>query len=332
MLKEICGVVSAVLPVVAALGPSAARAEPAAMKLALHWNAPIAAFLPYYAAIRNGYYKDEGIAVELVGLPGSATVVTSVSAGDSQVGQAGAETILSGIAKQAAIKAIFLLYQSNPDGVIVYKDSGIKSYADLKGKTISMTVVGSEAKMLSAKLRQAGIDPENDLKLLNVSPGAKLTMMLNKQADATAGFINFQYIQAEMAGVKVDFLPFSTPQQPLYGHAVIANTAWLNTHKDETGRFLRASIKGLVWSRDNFDAAVDLVVSWDPTIRVDRELVKRDWEVEIKDLISGGLAKTQGVGYMEQAGWNNLATILTEKIGNVPIFTNEFIPTDAPKW
>src|SRR5579872_1849124 len=190
-----------------------ARAETPTIKVALHWNTPFAGFIPYYVAINQGYYKDEGLAVELAGLSGSGSVISAVSNGDSPLGQAGAETIISAVAKGAALKAVFLLYQKNPNGVIVYKDSGIKSFKDLRGKTISMSVIGSEGKILDAKLREAGLDPDKDLKLLNVAPGARLTMMLTGQADAVTGFIDFQYIQAEMAGKKVDFLPFSTPER-----------------------------------------------------------------------------------------------------------------------
>ena len=325
-----------VLAVLAALTltvPAAAQTSKLEkIKIALHWNAPIAGFVHYYAAQSLGFYKAEGLDVELVGLPGSSAVITSVSNGDTQFGQAGAETIVSAAAKRANLKAVFLVYQKNPDGVIVYKDSKIQDFGGLRGKTISMTVQGSEAKMLNVKLRQAGLNPERDLTLLNVAPGAKLTMMLTGQADATAGFLNFQLIQAQMQGKEVSFLPFSTDKEPLFGHAIVVNSVWLAGNNEPARRFVRATLKGVVWSKDNFDKAVDMIVGWDSTLKVDRDLVKRDLAVSLSDLTSGGLAKTKGLGYMDEAGWANLAAALEEKIDPATIFTNDLIPPDAPKW
>ncbi len=325
----------ALLPLVAlaawVLGAAAQAQTP--VKVALHWNAPMAAFIPYYAAISQGFYKEEGLSVELQHLSGSTTVVTSVSRGDAQFGQSGGETILAGIAKGGpTIKAIFLLYQNKPEGIVVYSNSGIAKFSDFRGKTIASSVFGTEGKILAASLREASLDPTKDVNILNVSPGAKITMLLTKQADGAGAQINFQYIQAQMQNADVKFLPFSTPESPLYGHAIIANNKWLNANKEAASRFIRATIRGLVWSRAHIDESVDLVVKWDPTLKVDREFVKRDWNVEISDLISGGLARSVGLGHMEEKGWQSLADVLGENVNAKDVFTNEFIPADAPKW
>ena len=157
-------------------------------------------------------------------------------------------------------------------------------------------------------------------------------MMLTGQADATAGFLNFQLIQAQMQGKEVSFLPFSTERAPLFGHAIVANSTWLANNTDQAKRFIRATTKGVIWSKDNFDKAVDMIVNWDTTLKIDRDLVRRDLAISLSDLTSGGLAKTVGLGHMDQAGWANLADVLEEKIDSTSIFTNDLIPADVPKW
>lgn len=308
------------------------------IKVALHWNAPIHSFLHYYAAVKLGYYKEQGLDVELLPLAGSVPAVLSVSANDAQIGQASSDAILVSLASGAPLKAIFLLYQQTPNGVVVAKDSGIKSLADLRGKTVASSAASPEMIILNARLRELGINPEKDLQILNVAPAAKLTMQLNGQADASTGFADFQYIQAQLQGRKVDFLPFSTDDAPLFGHAIFANTDWLNKHQDAARRFLAATVRGLKWAHDNVPEAVKMVADWDPTVKADPEFIRRGWEVNLKDLIVNKRTSKYGVGNMETAGWANLIKILRDggvMKGDVDpdkMFTNDYIPKDAPKW
>jgi ABC-type nitrate/sulfonate/bicarbonate transport system substrate-binding protein len=171
-----------------------------------------------------------------------------------------------------------------------------------------------------------------------VAPAAKLTMQLTGQADASTGLADFQYIQAQMQGRKVDFLPFSTDSAPLYGHAIFVNTNWLEKHQDAARRFIAATVRGMAWARDNIPEAVDLVVAWDPTVKVDPEFAKRGWEVNLNDLITNKRTASQGIGHMEVAGWANLikmlkdGSVLKADVDPVKVFTNDYIPKDAPKW
>jgi NitT/TauT family transport system substrate-binding protein len=222
--------------------------------------------------------------------------------------------------------------------VITFKESNIRGFADLKGKSISTSVASPEGIMLKARLKEVGLDAERDVRILNVAPGAKLTMQLNGQADTSTGFVNFQLIQAELAGRNVAFLPFSTPAEPLYGHAVFANATWLDRNPDDAKRFVAATVKGIAWARDNVDKAVDLVVTWDTSLNIDRNFIKRDWEAHLAQLMGSDLTARSGIGHMEQAGWANLARLLSEggvvtgQVDPAAIFTNAFIPSDAPKW
>ncbi|MGE3150529.1 MAG: ABC transporter substrate-binding protein, partial [Pseudorhodoplanes sp.] len=269
------------------------------IKLALHWNAPTHQFIHYYAAIKLGFFKEQNLDVELATLPGSVPAVLAVNSGDAQIGQASGDAILVNLVNGAPLKIVFLLFQQTPTGVIVFENSGIKNFAGLRGKTVSTAVASPEGIMLNAHLRDAGLNPEKDLRILNVAPGAKLTMQLTGQADASTGFADYQYIQAQMAGHKVSFLPFSTNEAPLYGHAVFANSSWLEKHPDTMRRFLTATLRGLAWAHDNIDKAVDMVVGWDPTVKIDPVFTKRGLEVILNEVVPSALTAKSGIGRME---------------------------------
>ena len=331
-------VAAAVAGVMLALTLAPAAHAQEKLKIALNWNAPNAGFVHHYAAKKLGLYAAEGLDVELLALPGSVPAVTSVAAGDAQLGQAGADAILVGMSQGAPLKVVWLLYQATPTGVIAPKKNNIGTLADLRGKTVSTAVASPEGILLRARLREAGVNPDRDVTLLNVAPAAKLTMMLAGQSDASTGFVNFQMIQAQMQGHDVTFIPFSTEKQPLYGHAVFASEKFVKEKPDVVRRYLKATVAGLLWARDNVDKAVEMVATWDPSIRIDAEFVRRDWVVQLNSLISSELTAKQGVGHMSDAGWKNLIDVLLDgkligsRLDPKTVYTNELIPANAKQW
>jgi ABC-type nitrate/sulfonate/bicarbonate transport system substrate-binding protein len=320
------------------VGFSAGACAQEKIKVALHWNTPAHQFLQYYAAIKNGYYKEAGLDVELLPLAGSVPAALSVSAGDAQIGQASSDAILVSMAGGASLKVLFMFYQQTPNGVIVFQDSGIKTFKDLRGKTVASSVSSPDMLMLNARLRAIGMNPESDIKVLNVAPGAKLTMQLTGQADVSTGLADFQLIQAEMQGKKVSFLSFSTDDSPIYGHAIFANGEWLSKHQGAARKFIAATVKGLKWAHDNIPEAVKMVVNWDTSVKVDPAFAKRGWEVNLNDLVINKRTAKDGIGHMEAAGWANLIKILRDggvlkaDVDANKVFTNDYIPKDAPRW
>ena len=51
-------------------------------------------YTPLYVAIENGYFKDEGLDIELILTPGADKVSAAVLSGDAQIGLAGAESAI----------------------------------------------------------------------------------------------------------------------------------------------------------------------------------------------------------------------------------------------
>jgi NitT/TauT family transport system substrate-binding protein len=328
----------ALIAIGALIGSSMAHAkELEKLKFALNWTTPIASFMQFYAAEKQGFYKREGLDVEFVAIPGSGPTVSAVSSGEPLMGLAAGDPAMVAISKGAPIKAVWLQYQQNPTGVITFTKSGIKSFADLKGKTISTSASTPEGFALRARLRGTGLDPDKDVTVLSVAPGAKLSTMLVGRSDASTGFMNYQLILAQMKGHDVSFLPFATVERPMYQNAIFANTKLLAAKPDVVRRFLRASIDGLIWSRDNVDEAVKLVMTWDSTLKVNADFTKRDWTAQLP-LYSSALTAKHGVGYMGDAGWKNVLDMLTEgtfikgKLAPKDVYTNEFIPANAKKW
>jgi hypothetical protein len=73
-------------------------------------------------------------------------------------------------------------------------------------------------------------------------------------------------------------------------------------------------------------------------VKVPADFTKRGWEVNLNDLIRNNRTAREGIGRMETAGWGNLVTMLKgggmlkSDVDPATVFTNDYIPPDAPKW
>src|SRR6266540_403432 len=118
--------------------------------------------------IALGYWKAEGLDVEVTSVEGSAAGLQQIGSGNINVVSLGPEEVVIGREKGVKIKGFFVQARTTIFRVVVPSESPIKTVAELKGKT-------------------AGVDPEKDLKLLAVGVGAPGALALQqKKVDALA--------------------------------------------------------------------------------------------------------------------------------------------------
>ena len=102
-------------------------------------------YSPFYSAIANGYFEDEGIEIDLLLTPGADSVMASVLSGDADIGLSGSEATIyiynSG--EKDYIKTFAQLTQK--DGSFIVSRNDIENFTlnDLKGKYIIGGRVGN---------------------------------------------------------------------------------------------------------------------------------------------------------------------------------------------
>ena len=92
----------------------------------------------FYTAISEGLYAREGLDVEIQ--PGGpyVSVEKQVSSGAAQFGMSSADKIYESIADGQPLVAVAATMQHDPQGIMVRKDSPIRSFADLNGHTVAI--------------------------------------------------------------------------------------------------------------------------------------------------------------------------------------------------
>jgi len=145
------------------------------VKLQLQWVTQ-AQFAGYYVALDKGFYKDEGLDVTI--LPGGPDVAPpQVLAGG------GADVMLNWMpsalaAREKGLPVVNIAQPFKSSGLMLtcWKDTGIKSPADFKGRTIGVWFFGNEYPFLSW-MSQEGISTDdisafiNKMKLTNTRMG-----------------------------------------------------------------------------------------------------------------------------------------------------------------
>ena len=123
-------------------------------------------YAPQYAAINLGYFKEEGLDIELILASGADNVMAAVLSGDVDIGFSGSEAtiyVYNGGEKDYVMTFAGL---TQKDGSFLVSRKPIENFTldDLKGKTVLGGRVGGMPEMtFEWALRQNGIDPKKDL-------------------------------------------------------------------------------------------------------------------------------------------------------------------------
>lgn len=123
-------------------------------------------YAPQYAAIQNGYFKEEGIEINLILTPGADKVAAALLSKDADIGLSGSEAtiyVYNG-GEQDYLKTFAQLTQK--DGSFLVSRTPIENFTleDLRGKTVIGGRRGGMPEMtFEYVLRQNGMDPKTDL-------------------------------------------------------------------------------------------------------------------------------------------------------------------------
>ena len=129
-----------------------------------------------------GYWKEEGLDVEVTSVEGSAAGMQQLAAGNLQIVSLGPEEIVIGREKGVKIKGFYVQARETIYRLVVPADSPLQKVADLKGKTLGVPSLASgSVPFAKALVASVGIDPEKDLKILAVGVGAPGRLALQQK-------------------------------------------------------------------------------------------------------------------------------------------------------
>jgi NitT/TauT family transport system substrate-binding protein len=310
-----------------AAGLTAALTLPAGaadkVTLQLKWITQ-AQFAGYYVAKDKGYYKDAGLDVT-INAGGPDVAPPQVIAGG------GADVVIDWMpsalaAREKGVPLVNIAQPFKKSGLELTcrADTGIKAPADLKGRTLGVWFSGNEYPFLSwmAKLGYKTDGSPGGVKVLK--QGFNVDPLLQKQADCISTMTYNEYWQVIDGGFKPEQLVVfryddqgvATLEDGLY---VIESKLRDPAFVAKIAAFVKASMRGWQYARQNPDEATKIVLANDTT-GAQTEKHQRRMMGEIAKLLDTGSGKLDPADYER-----TVATLLAG--GSDPVITKK--PTGA---
>jgi len=294
--------------------PSAAP-EAASVELQLQW-VPQAQFAGYLAAASLGYYEDENLTVTM--LDGGPTIIPQ------QVGSApdGPEFTISWVPKVLEAREsggsdlvdIAQIFSRSGTLSVLWADTGLSDPCDLAGKKVGVWDFGNEFEVTAGLLRcgyTPGLENAGDpaTQYQKVIQAFDMVAFLNREIDAAEAMIYNEYAQVLEATNPntnelyqpddMNVIDWNAQQVAMLQDAIFARASWLaeGNNRDVAVRFVRASIRGWIYCRDNADECVNIVLDAGTALGAGHQA----WQMnEINALI---WPNQYGIGVLDPLEW-----------------------------
>lgn len=242
--------------------PAIARAQ-ASPKIRIgYW--PVAAGLPFFAAIEKGYFKEAGLNVEPLKFAGAQQVMEAMLSGrsDGSSNGTGSANLAIGEIAQPGLFKIFATNPSNAkyvlDEFIVPVASTAKTMADLKGKKVASGPGIQNVTLAKTMLERAGA---TGVTVIELPIGQHVASLAAGQVDAaytleptgTIGRMNGTTRVLE-AGVVAKYI-LGDPLAPWHGGSASLTTEFIKKYPEITKKYIAAYAKGIELVRTKPDEA-----------------------------------------------------------------------------
>ncbi|MFL5395065.1 MAG: ABC transporter substrate-binding protein [Myxococcales bacterium] len=245
----------ALLAVTCAAAASAAKPEQSKVVIAVGGRS-LFYYLPLTLADRLGYFKDEGLEVEIPDFPGGAKALQAMMGGSADVVSGAFEHVVNMHAKGIDVQEFVLQgrYSGMVLGLSKEKASAYKSPKDLRGLKIGVTAPGSSTNFLvNSILARDGLAPDS-VSIIGVgaSSGA-VAAMHQKQID---GLSNLDPVisRLEKNGDLVAIIDTRTAagMKDVYGGAyaagcLYARSEFLRKNPNTAAALASAMVRALLW-------------------------------------------------------------------------------------
>jgi NitT/TauT family transport system substrate-binding protein len=224
--------------------------------------APNIGYLPLYVGQKMGFFEKEGLDVKINYSHGDSVSMQAIDTGQAQVMSGTPEALIRSYEKGLHGVLFYQVYQKLIYSVAVPEGGKIKSPADLAGKTVGVSSMGSTGVIIAKVLaKDNGVDPAS-LKFLPVGTGQRAIGALKSGQVDVLSLWDAAYAQIETAGMDVKLTHWRPESLRNVGDGGYFTT-WDLIHKmpNTLAHFTRAIAKSMVAIHD--DPAKALEIYWE---------------------------------------------------------------------
>ncbi|MBI2880039.1 MAG: ABC transporter substrate-binding protein [Candidatus Tectomicrobia bacterium] len=291
---------------------------------------------PFFAGVKQGFYKAEGLDAEILGGKGSGNTVKEVGAGKIDYGFADASALIVGRAQGLHTKLLSVIHDKSPHAIFSLRKNGLKKPTDFRGKKFG----GFEAdvvRIIFPAFAQANGFQGSDVEWISMPPAAKVPSLLSGRVDAITNFVTDApaiVASGQKVNLEISIMRMADHGVDLYSNGLLAADGRVQTNKDQAGRFVRASMKAWAWAVEHPKETIDIFSAQTPTLA--RAIAEKQLAVAI-DLLLSDHSKTYGIGHIDEEKMRKTIEVLAKymKLPRTPstseVYTNQFLPKLIPR-
>lgn len=292
--KALIGTILVVLALASGCGLSGPDLEPVTIQLNWYHEAE---FVGYYMALEQGFYEEEGLAVDI--LEGGPGIQARLAVLDGS-----AEFAVSSFAEQRQLLdegkpviAVGSVFQIPPLVMFSLKSSGIREPADMVGKRIG---IKNEywREIARETLANAGISPDEVIEV-DVETEAK-TLLYDGEVDVWMGYVHDEPIEAEVTGHPVTNVYPANYGVGGYEGLLLTNEATAEERAELVEGFVRASYRGWHYAVEHPAEAAAIMTRWQPENTLEFQ------EMAVRALVPLVDVPQAGIGWIDADRWQRL--------------------------
>jgi NitT/TauT family transport system substrate-binding protein len=216
--------------------------------------------LPFYIAYQNGYFKDEGLEVEIIETSSGSDALKLLAGGAVNFSVGQLIDSVNANKQDLPIKGVAMLTNQFGNQIIVQKklEGQVKTIADLKGKIVGVTGVGSGTWQLVAYLaKQAGMTME-DFNIVSVGGAPNIIAAVTSGRVDGMSYSDPETYKLVHDGNAFNLIDMTDPAthkkyigDSYLNNEIMIRTDWAKAHTATVQGFVNAIQRGLNWSRSH---------------------------------------------------------------------------------
>lgn len=306
-------------------GRAKAQTQPATLRL--DWT-PSGYHAPYFFALAKGYYKEQGIDLQIFDGKGSLSTLTAISEGADTIGIASLATMALGVSQGRPLISIAGMIQTMPDGIISLKGSGITKPKDIEGKTWGYNPDDYSTKLFPAFAAAAGID-ESKVKKVQLSHAVVHTALLTGKIDFMIGWEFTDALRIARQKPIEPPIKYADYGVNMLGGGIFVHKKTAAEKTPLLKGFLAATTKGFNEALKNPEVAVDALVAARPG--ADKELLLEQLKRTPPYLHTKNTAG-KPFGYIATEDWDTTLKFMKQAfefktdVKTSEVYTDAFLP------
>lgn len=225
----------------------------------LHSQPQITAAFAYSSSlpVYLGYFREEGLDVEVSPTKGAAAAMQLLVGGRADAAIGNPSGAMLAIQKGADVRFYYTSIRGDIFGVALPDDSGLKTLADLKGKTIGVSSFASGGtNYVKGLMKTIGLEAGRDYNIVEVGVGARAAGAYKSKQIHAFSLWDEAYVSLSQGGIPISNVIKDPRAQYFAVGSIVVKNADLKERRQMLVGLARAIAKAQLFQETNPEAAV----------------------------------------------------------------------------